>query len=62
MGLYVHIPFCEKRCAFCEYTVVDPETIAASEDMYFDLLEKEFAIYAELIDTRAKKLVGFDIG
>lgn len=62
MGLYVHIPFCEKRCAFCEYAVVDPETIATSEDRYFDLLEKEFELYAELLDTKKKKLVGFDIG
>ena len=23
MCLYVHIPFCEKRCGFCEYTVLD---------------------------------------
>lgn len=22
LGLYVHIPFCEHRCAFCEYTVL----------------------------------------
>lgn len=62
MGLYVHIPFCEKRCAFCEYAVVDPETIATSEDRYFDLLEKEVELYAELLDTKKKKLVGFDIG
>lgn len=62
MGLYVHIPFCEKRCAFCEYAVVDPETIATSEDRYFDLLEKEFELYAELLSTKKKKLVGFDIG
>ena len=62
MGLYVHIPFCEQRCAFCEYTVVDPTTIADSEAHYFDLLEKEFELYAKLINTKSKKLVGFDIG
>ena len=24
LGLYVHIPFCEQRCNYCEYCVVDP--------------------------------------
>jgi oxygen-independent coproporphyrinogen-3 oxidase len=62
MGLYVHIPFCEKRCAFCEYTVVDPATVESTEDRYFDLLEKEFSLYAERIRTKEKRLVGFDIG
>lgn len=62
MWLYVHIPFCEHRCAFCEYTVVDPIFLPTSEDLYFDLLIKEFEMYANLINTKSKKLVGFDIG
>lgn len=62
LGLYVHIPFCEARCGFCEYTVVDPATNAGSEQPYFDLLLKEFALYREAIQTPAKTLVGFDIG
>jgi oxygen-independent coproporphyrinogen-3 oxidase len=62
LGLYVHIPFCEARCGFCEYTVVDPATNASSEALYFDLLLKEFALYREAIQTPAKTLVGFDIG
>lgn len=62
MWLYIHIPFCEHRCAFCEYTVIDPVFIPEAEDMYFDLLIKEIEMYASLIDTKSKKLVGFDIG
>lgn len=62
LGLYVHIPFCEARCGFCEYTVVDPATNAGSEQPYFDLLLKEFSLYREAIQTPAKTLVGFDIG
>jgi len=62
LGLYVHIPFCEARCGFCEYTVVDPTTIARDEDLYFDLLLKEFELYHQALDTPAKKLIGFDIG
>jgi len=62
LGLYVHIPFCEARCGFCEYTVVDPATIARDEDIYFDLLFKEFYLYAQALDTPSKQLIGFDIG
>jgi oxygen-independent coproporphyrinogen-3 oxidase len=62
LGLYVHIPFCKARCGFCEYTVVDPATIDRDEDLYFDLLLKEFELYARAIDTPSKKLIGFDIG
>jgi oxygen-independent coproporphyrinogen-3 oxidase len=62
LGLYVHIPFCEARCGFCEYTVVDPATLTRDEDLYFDLLIKEFELYALALDTPSKKLIGFDIG
>jgi len=62
LGLYVHIPFCEARCGFCEYTVVDPTTLARDEDLYFNLLIKEFELYAQVLDTSSKKLIGFDIG
>jgi oxygen-independent coproporphyrinogen-3 oxidase len=62
MGLYVHIPFCEARCGFCEYAVVDPATIASDEDLYFDLLLREFDLYAQALDTAQKELIGFDIG
>ncbi len=60
IGLYVHIPFCEARCGFCEYTVVDPALRQESETPYFDLLLEEFALWGEAIGTR--RLTGFDIG
>ncbi len=62
LGLYVHIPFCEARCGFCEYTVVDPALIHSSENLYFDLLLKEIAAYRQALGTTHKRLVGFDIG
>ncbi len=60
IGLYVHIPFCEARCAFCEYTVVDPATRGEAETPYFALLEQEFALWRRAIGP--KRLSGFDIG
>ena len=62
MGLYVHIPFCQARCNFCEYTVINPAENARSEDGYFDLLLQEMGRYSRLLETRQKVLTGFDIG
>ncbi len=62
MGLYVHIPFCQARCKFCEYTVIDPATNQEFQDRYFNLLLQEIERYRLLLGTRNKTLIGFDIG
>jgi oxygen-independent coproporphyrinogen-3 oxidase len=62
MGLYIHIPFCQARCNFCEYTVINPADNARAEDGYFDLLIRELAHYRSLLETPGKILTGFDIG
>jgi len=62
LGLYVHIPFCESRCKYCEYCVVEPEVFHASQGEYFDLLLREFELYRRAAETPAKTLVGFDLG
>ncbi|MBN1995003.1 MAG: radical SAM protein [Anaerolineae bacterium] len=62
LGLYIHIPFCQARCNFCEYTVIDPADNEKAEDEYFDLLMQEFGQYSNLLSTRNKTLAGFDIG
>jgi len=64
MGLYAHVPFCQNICQFCEYTVVDPK-VGRERDthtVYFDALMDELKMYRELLDTKRKRLVGFDIG
>ncbi len=61
MGLYVHIPFCEKRCAFCEYTVMDCRD-GTMENRYHQALMKEFELYERLLGRNTKELVGLDIG
>jgi oxygen-independent coproporphyrinogen-3 oxidase len=62
LGLYVHIPFCEQRCGYCEYCVVAPDEFHAHEDEYFALLLREFELYRAATHTEAKTLIGFDIG
>ena len=44
LGIYVHIPFCRKRCHFCYfkvYTGKDSEEI----DRYLDAVVRELALY-----------------
>ena len=57
--LYVHIPFCQARCKFCEYVVLDkPEQ--DDPDKYVEHLLKEIEMYREVIQD--KPIVGYDLG
>jgi oxygen-independent coproporphyrinogen III oxidase len=58
--LYVHIPFCERRCTFCEYTVVERHD-AALESTYHTALLAELDSYARLLGSD-HELAGFDLG
>ncbi len=57
--LYVHIPFCEVRCAYCEYTVVGQDELQGTDE-YLLRLHRELDLYADLLGRR--RLAGFDIG
>ncbi len=46
LGVYVHVPFCRKRCRFC-YFKVYTERPSAEIRAYVDALESEAARYAE---------------
>ena len=59
--LYSHIPFCETRCFYCEYTVVGKGELDRTRD-YMRHLNRELELYGELLDTRKLRLHGFDIG
>jgi oxygen-independent coproporphyrinogen-3 oxidase len=45
LGLYVHIPFCRKRCHFCYFKVYTDKDSAAIKG-YIDAVLKELALYA----------------
>ena len=45
LGVYLHIPFCRKRCHFCYFRVYTDKDSAAIKN-YIDTALKEFAIYA----------------
>ena len=59
--LYAHIPFCEVRCAYCEYTVVGRSELSQTA-AYMRLLNAELAMYRELLGTNQRTVHGFDIG
>src|SRR5437660_679212 len=46
LGLYVHIPFCRKRCHFCYFKVYTDKDSAAIRG-YIDAVLQEFALYAK---------------
>lgn len=59
--LYVHIPFCETRCSFCEYAVVEREELREATG-YVDGLLREFDLYREALGPLPRRLHGFDVG
>ena len=46
MGLYIHIPFCRKRCRFCYFRVYTNQTLQAIEN-YVQSLEREFQLLSQ---------------
>ena len=46
LGLYLHIPFCRKRCHFCYFRVYTNKN-ARDVENYLDLLTAEWEMYAE---------------
>lgn len=44
LSLYIHIPFCEKRCYFCACNVVIKKQKPEFGNTYLDYLEKEIAL------------------
>lgn len=57
--LYVHVPFCQARCKFCEYVVLDNPK-EGDADNYVEHLLKEIDLYRDMI--KEKKIVGYDLG
>lgn len=57
--LYVHVPFCQARCKFCEYVVLDKPN-EDDPDKYVEHLLKEIELYRDII--KDKPIVGYDLG
>jgi oxygen-independent coproporphyrinogen-3 oxidase len=63
LGLYLHIPFCRKRCKFCYFRVYTDKN-AREVETYVDALVKEVGLYARLpiVGGRPLKYVYFGGG
>lgn len=59
--LYVHLPFCEMRCGFCNlFTTTNPE--AGFTGLYLDALERQMCALAEILDPHAFRRAAFGGG
>lgn len=46
LGLYVHVPFCEQKCAYCDFfTVTDPDRAHPLFDSWLDLCLAELRLW-----------------
>jgi oxygen-independent coproporphyrinogen-3 oxidase len=63
LGLYLHIPFCRKRCKFCYFRVYVDRN-ATQVQQYLDALVREIELYAQQprIEGRQLKFVYFGGG
>jgi oxygen-independent coproporphyrinogen-3 oxidase len=55
LGLYLHIPFCRKRCKFCYFRVYTDKN-ARDVEVYLDALTKEIELYRQKPAFAERKL------
>jgi oxygen-independent coproporphyrinogen-3 oxidase len=55
LGLYLHIPFCRKRCHFCYFRVYTDKN-AREVESYLDLLAREWELYAPMAAVAGRQL------
>jgi oxygen-independent coproporphyrinogen-3 oxidase len=55
LGLYLHIPFCRKRCKFCYFRVYTDKN-ARDVEVYLDALVKEVELYSRMPNVGGRPL------
>jgi oxygen-independent coproporphyrinogen-3 oxidase len=55
LGLYIHIPFCRKRCKFCYFKVYTDKN-ASEIEIYLNALIKENEIYSHMPALQGRQL------
>src|SRR5918911_4155045 len=55
LGLYIHIPFCRKRCHFCYFKVYTDKN-ASEIEVYLDALVKENELYSRSAAFQGRQL------
>lgn len=63
LGVYIHIPFCERVCPYCDFAVVAARPLeAAVEDRYVDALLGELALRRDEFSGHALATIYFGGG
>jgi oxygen-independent coproporphyrinogen-3 oxidase len=63
LGLYVHVPFCEHVCPYCDFAVLGVGRLAeADEDAFVDSALREFELVRESVSGREVASVYFGGG
>ncbi|SHJ81413.1 oxygen-independent coproporphyrinogen-3 oxidase [Caminicella sporogenes DSM 14501] len=60
IGLYIHIPFCLKKCNYCDFVSFDYKEENAN--LYFKALNKEINLYKDLLSKYSIKTIFFGGG
>ena len=60
LGLYVHIPFCETKCPYCDFNTY--ERIEHLIPSYVEALSREISLWADVLDHPAVDTVFFGGG
>ncbi|EDL61858.1 coproporphyrinogen-III oxidase family protein [Gimesia maris] len=55
MGLYIHIPFCRKRCKFCYFRVYEKQN-AKTIERYVQALQQEFEMLSQVEAIKGRTL------
>ncbi|WP_068457418.1 radical SAM family heme chaperone HemW [Aedoeadaptatus pacaensis] len=61
MGIYIHVPFCEKKCDYCDFYSLAKKDDGDFDD-YVESLLKEIDLYKDILATRDVTTVFFGGG
>ena len=60
--LYIGIPYCPTRCAYCSFVSVDAPKLLATIPAYLDALEREMAAAAETVRLSGRRIAAVYVG
>ena len=59
IGLYIHIPFCKKKCAYCDFYSICDRSL---EEKYIERLSEDIKRHAEMLDSKKRLCDSIFIG
>lgn len=55
---YIHVPFCRRRCPYCDFAIVDESKTTVSHDRYVDAVVAEMALESDFAPLDAINIGG----